>query len=203
MTGILWLKSPQKSGYGSLNASKVSYKWYLTILEERGKTKTPTETFDPWWKHEELSLYSSAYFPWQCSGRWVVCEEYYWTTKISIERTERLGGDCSHQGQMARMGGLYQRVGIQLRARVQPGIRNTKFECTQAICVWFLTLLKTHVQEWMPSLLVLNLNQKEKQFLNKSFFRKDLLNRLISVHLVRLFYILWGYGSVKNQPFNM
>lgn len=102
MTGILWLKSPQKSGYGSLNASKVPYKWYLTILEERGKTKTPTETFDPWWKHEELSLYCSAYFPWQCSGRWVVCEKYYWTTKINIERTERFGGDCSHQDQIQR-----------------------------------------------------------------------------------------------------
>lgn len=68
------------------------------------------------------------------------------------------------------MGFLYQTVGVQLRARVQPRIRNTKFGPTQAIHVRFLSLLKTHVQELMSSVLVLNLNQKEKQFLNEPFF---------------------------------
>jgi len=72
----------------------------------------------------------------------------------------------SRSNSKARMGFLYQTPRVQLRARVQPRIRNIKFGPTQAIRVMFLILLNTHVQELMSSLLVLNLNQKEKQFLN-------------------------------------
>lgn len=68
------------------------------------------------------------------------------------------------------MGFLYQTVGVQLRAGVQPRIRNKKFGPTQDIHVRFLTLLKTHVQELMSSLLVLNLNQKEKATSKLIFF---------------------------------
>lgn len=78
------------------------------------------------------------------------------------------GGDCSHQDQIQtqKQGFCTRQLEFSSGITFSRESGMPKFGPTQAICVRFLPLIKAHVQELMSSLLVLHLNQKEKQFLN-------------------------------------
>lgn len=205
MKGILWFKSPQRSGYGSLNAFKICYKRSLSMKE---KTRMTKDAFHPQWKYEEWSLYSMACTLCQCSEGLMAWEDHYWTTNLgwSISR-------CLEESLQIKIRFKDKIIFFFFtnQVKVRSGLGFSHKSRKQSLIKAWLGPYKLFGWDFRHRLKLTFLNScspfrvwiwiRKKNNLKLFFYyRKEWLNKL--VHLVRLYYI-WGYGSGRNQSFNV